>query len=713
MTAAYLAVPSNGITTYHNGSTKVDEYSRRNRRAKPPSHELRDVIAWDTEGISLSGQHSPQHAVLFGCSAETQSPLTGHKLTTPAMLNYLIDVAERHPYAIHVGYAFKYDANMILAGLSERHLVKLWKEGRASFSFGDQFRWTVRWVPGKMLTITKRWGLKKNTRAKISVTIYDFFSFFGGSFIKTMEQILGDELTDDDREVIAHGKAERGKQTWNDMPAIKYYWQREIVLMQRTFEKFRDVMYRAGFKLEQWYGPGALANYINATNGIRPHLSGVQAKRTDSGTVYDSSFPPAAHEASKRAFSGGRFELFQAGRIRGPIYSIDINSAYPHALRHLPSFESGRWVHTVNPTTIDLFGFYRIQWQAPNAGPVQFQPQPLFWRDPRGMISYPSMAHGWYASPEAAGVQNMKGIEILEGWHWETTSEERPWSFLSEMYETRMRLGKKNLLSMPFKLGPNSLYGKYAQTVGWDQEKKLPPKSHALPVAAWVTSYCRAMLWGAVRQSPSSVVAVETDSVFMTTDPRTLRLSIGQELGQWSITEYDELIYMQNGMYHCKQDGEWKTVKSRGMNAREFPLEKMEEYLKGLVAGERWNCGPDCNSDCEHHGIRLETKPRFIGIGAALAMSAPLKSTHTSWRPQTKHMALGDTGKRVHFPGVCPQCKSGIPPTEQPHRLMVHSISDGTTLSYPRRLPWEQEHTAEVIEIRQQLDLEAELVERK
>jgi hypothetical protein len=329
------------------------------------------------------------------------------------------------------------------------------------------------------------------------------------------------------------------------------------------------------------------------------------------------------------------------------------------------------------------------------------------------MISYPQMAHGWYASPEAAAVFDMPGIEVHEGWHWESDSEEKPWLFLREMYDTRMRLGKRNLLSMPFKLGPNSLYGKYAQTVGWNQEKKLPPKSHALPVAAWVTSYCRAMLWGVIRQAPSSVISVETDSVFLTTDPRTLRIPMGDELGEWSLTTYDELIYMQNGMYHCKQKGEWSSVKSRGMNASEFPIEKMVEYLESLSQGQQWGCTRDCPTGCREHGIWLDTNPRFIGAGAALAMSAPLKEVHTSWRPQTKHMALGDTGKRIHVPRVCRQCAEGILPADAPHRLIVNSRSDGEHLSYPRALPWETAHPAEIIEIRQKLDLENELLSPK
>lgn len=688
--AEFVAMPSKAAF-YHTGEAQHPDYNPKTYRRNPLPTEEKEVIAWDMEGISLSGVSKPQHPVLFGNSAERSRALFGRHLATKDMLELIVDTGERHPQAIHVGYAFKYDANMIIAGLAEKHIIRLWKTGRVSFQFDEQYRWSIHWVPGKMFTVTKRWGQKRNSRAKVSVTIYDFFSFFGTSFIKAMEQILGDELTEEDREVVAHGKKARGNQTWEDFPEIRHYWEREIVLMQRTFEKFRDVMCRAGFALREWYGPGALANFINATRGIRKHLIGVQ---TTSGHL-----PDPVHEASKVAFSGGRFELFRAGRVRGPVYSVDINSAYPHAMTKLPSFEKGEWVHTVAPKKVELFGVYRIKWKSPNASPFDFRPNPLFWRDNRGMISYPTLAHGWYWSPEAAIVNGMDGIEILEGWHWETESEERPWSFLQEMFNTRMRLGKKNLLSMPFKLGPNSLYGKYAQTVGWDQKEKRPPKSHALPVAGWVTSYCRAMLWDVIRRDPSSVIAVETDSVYTTRDPRTLGISIGGELGQWDITEYDEVIYMQSGMYHTKKDGAWTGVKSRGMSAAEFSITQMENYLMSLRCGEKWG------------NIELTTKPRFIGAGAALQMSAPLKTVHTSWRPQERKMALGDTGKRVHVPKVCMECASEKVPDSVPHRLIVSSRSDGETLSFPRRLPWEREEEyPEVQEIRDRLEFEKDLI---
>jgi hypothetical protein len=313
------------------------------------------------------------------------------------------------------------------------------------------------------------------------------------------------------------------------------------------------------------------------------------------------------------------------------------------------------------------------------------------------MISYPQLSHGWYWSPEAAMCLNMPGAQILEGWEWQSNETVFPWAFLQEMYDTRMRLGKANLLSMPFKLGPNSLYGKYAQTVGWDKKKRLPPKSHALPVAGWVTSYCRAMLFSAIAKNPGAIIAVETDAVYST---EQLNLHYGGGLGEWDLTEYDEMIYIQSGMYHYKQGGEWKGVRSRGISRAEYPYETARDYVRGLKGGEPWG------------SMELTTNPRFIGAGAAIAAGQPTKEVMTSWRPIPKEMTIGDTGKRVHVPGACEHCREGVSPYDAPHRLAIHSRSDGEMLSFPRRLPWEQKQTSEVAEIQMRDKIERELITR-
>ena len=87
---------------YHNGTRKLPNRNRDGSIKAPPIEE-RDVIAWDMEGMSLSGKSKPQHPVLFGCSAEAENPLIGRKLSSVEMLEYIVNVGRQNPFAIHVG----------------------------------------------------------------------------------------------------------------------------------------------------------------------------------------------------------------------------------------------------------------------------------------------------------------------------------------------------------------------------------------------------------------------------------------------------------------------------------------------------------------------------------------------------------------------------------------------------------------------------------
>lgn len=685
-------------TGYHNGSTKNPQRDSSGR-SKVPRIEERQVIAWDMEGMNLSGDGLPQHPVMFGCSAEVDSPLIARTLPSQMMLDYIVAIGKRNPHAIHVGYGFRYDANMLLQDFEEQQVVKLYKDGVLKYQTDDGAKWRLHWVPGKTFRVTRRHGPARD--AKVTVTVNDYSSFFGLKFITTCEKILGDELTAEDRTTIEHGKAERGHVGWEQLDEVLYYWRAEIRLMQRVFEKFRDVMCRAGFPLRDWYGPGALANFIIAQYKMRPHMAGAQ--------VTSDAMPHAVHEASKRAFFGGRFELFQAGRTVGPVNILDIGSAYPHALRMVPSLDPahGEWVHVEHPQKIERFGFYKVRYRSPNPSIAETRPMPLPWRDKRGMITFPASVIGWYASPEARMLFGAKGAEIIEGWYWRPYGQIKlPWKFLEEMYERRMRIGKENLMSMPFKLGPNSIYGKLAQTVGYDKEKKLPPKSHALPIAAWVTSMCRAMLYSAMRKAPDRIIAVETDSIITTASPEELGVKLGSGLGEWDVKTYEEIVYVQSGMYHLKSNGEWLATKSRGLQANEYTIEMAEEYLRSCLPEAR-------DGEFVWPALELQTRPRFIGAGAANASSAEFKKLHCSWQIQTREITLGQAGKRRHIPQMCKACHEGHTPWDAAHRLVVFSRSEGTVLSAPRRLPWELPYSSEVKEIREKIETQRDQIDEK
>jgi len=684
-------LPTDG---YHNGNTA--------RRELAPIGD-RQVIAWDMEGMSLSGADKPQHAVIFGSSAS--EPKQGRNLGMFEMLEHIFAVDRENPGALHVGFGWRYDANMLVKGLAEEHLRTLNKHNRVTIIVHN-WRYTIHMYPGKWFQVSRchkqyatTYGPRYQVGVNSSIKIYDFASFFQRPFIDVCSDLLRDQLGDEDHEVIRVGKEKRGSNQWEDLPEVLYYWRAEIQLIRRTFELFRDVMVQAGFAMKDWYGPGALANFIIAKRGLRRHLAGAQ--------ITSGLMPNAVHEAAKRAFAGGRFELFRTGRVRGPIHVYDINSAYPHALRMIPSLAKGAWVYRnaeyIRRHGVDRFGVYHMHHDLSRAD-VEYRPMPLFHRDHRGLISFPGVVDGWYMSPEARMCAAQPDIHITEGWVWVSASDEMPWEFLQEMYDQRQRLGKKNLLSLPFKLGPNSIYGKLAQTVGWDKDKKLPPKTHALLVAAWITSLCRSMLWVGMMSQPDKLIAVETDSIVTTATPEEMGLKFGDGLGEWGHETYSEIIYIQSGMYYARRGDEWLIHKTRGLDKADVSVESVVEWMKTLQPGKRWPA------------LKLTTKPRFQGLAYALHTATadrPMKERHCVWQAQEREVKLGETGKRHHVASACPTCRDMVSINDQAHPVAIslsRQFSGILQPSQPRRLPWEREHTEEIQSIRDNLNAQKDLV---
>lgn len=666
-----------GMTLQFDKADVVELPKMRTRSQRDTPITERKIIAWDGEGMKLSGNDKPQHYVMFGCSADRDGVLVGPNLQTIDILEYIISIGEKYPNAVHVGYGFRYDVNMIIKGLPDKYLREIKARGECSFDLGE-YRWRLSWIPGKTFRVTKSWGKvnwKKSKRSGddyVSVKIDDVVSFFACPFLDACESILKDEMSDEDRDVIAHGKQARKDNLWDDLPEVERYWRAEIRLMERMMEKFRSVMFEAGIMLKDWYGPGAIATYLITKRGLRDHIQNTPVE-------------PEAHAASKIAYAGGRFELFRVGRIQGPVYGYDINSAYPAALRNAPSLgrDHGEWVYVENPTVVEEFGVYRISYNhLGHARPVEFAPMPLFHRDPRGSITFPQVVNGWYWSPEAEmaaeiGRRYPGSVVLHEGWVWRHDGT-RPWGFLQEMFDRRIEIGKKNVLSMPYKLGPNSMYGKLAQRVGWDQKTMSPPKSHCLPLAGWITSSCRASLMKAMLQMPPhKVIAVETDGIYCTVPPEKLRMDFGDELGQWGVDEYDEMLYLQSGVYHRRIGDLWLPPKARGLDIASVSQPVVEQYLRDLVPGD-------------FPALTVQMRERFVGLNAAYVKGRGLhvKEHLGKWEAGTREMDPGGKGKRQHVARMCFECEQGFSAYERSHRLAIRTRSMGE-MSTPHNLPWE------------------------
>lgn len=668
----------------------MPEIVSREKRDTPL--EKRRIIAWDGEGMKLSGNDRPQHYVMFGCSAEPQWVRINRDLSTMEILEYIVAVGERYPNAVHVGYGFRYDIMMIIKGLPGKHLRMLKERNEVRFKLG-QYRWRIHMIPGKSFRVTKRWSTGSKNKGKrsgdgyVSVKIDDMVSFFACPFLDACESILSDVLTEEDREVIAHGKAARKDNLWDDLTDVKRYWTAEIRLMEMMANRFRDVMFNAGIRLKEWYGPGAIATYLIGKHKLRDHLQ-------NTPEIME------VHEASKIAYAGGRFELFKVGRIQGPVYGYDINSAYPAALASAPSLglDHGEWHWVSDVREIEEFGVYRITYKhMGNPKPIEFAAMPLFHRDRRGSISFPQVVNGWYWSPEAAAAMEIGkripgSVEIHEGWVWRHDGT-RPFGFLQEMFDERLRLGKKNVVSMPYKLGPNSMYGKLAQRVGWDEKKRLPPRSHCLPLAGWITSSCRAQLFRVMVQMPMhELIAVETDGIYTTQPPEKLQLAFGDGLGEWGIDRYDEMLYLQNGVYHVRDGDEWKPPKARGLDIASVSQAIVSEYFHGLLPGD-------------FPPLTVQMRERFIGLNAAYikGRGVHVKDYLGRWEAGTREMEPGGKGKRAHITKKCAECNLGMSAWESPHRLAIRTRSLGE-MSTPHNLPWENEPVPEEMELFRELD---------
>lgn len=667
-------------------------YHGRNSRGAGTPPESRLFIAWDGEGQNISGDGRPQSYTLYGCSTGDYISSNSH-LHTFDLLDFIVSVGERFPGAYHVGFAFGYDANMIIRSLSEQSCKKLHTTGHLTLRRRIQeVKYHIQYRPGKWFSVSKygpKYDREKNPHDKVSVRIFDLFGFFTTSFVKAYEQLVGPVP-----DVVVQGKKNRGEFSEFTDEYVRTYWAAEIGMMKELAEELRRRLYGAGLRITSWHGPGALASYTLRQHSMKQHMG---------------ECPEPIRNASKHAYAGGRFEIFKLGRIRGPIYSVDINSAYPYGIRRLPSLRSGGgWSHVGNAeisarhhqSRIARFGVYHVR-LLPRTGDSYFEraPGPLFHRDSMGNISYPWLCDGWYWSPEVANLSalNPNRYEIVEGWELQPgeSGTQYPFDWVEEAYQKRLEWKQKGYSTqLALKLMLNSLYGKMAQRVGWNEDKRTPPTWHQLEWAGWVTSHCRAILWEVMSRIPyENLIAVETDGLYTTVDPETLGIQPSSKLGGWTVEKYDEILYVQSGMAwlrrgrcarSCTHDRESSTAcawthKRRGLDARTFDLDHCRRYLRTLR--------PNTSEWAPYVGRTT----RFIGLGAALNSSAPFKVRHCLWETTEREIRPGQGGKRIHLHKQCDACAEGYTAFQKPHDMSIRSLAYANPISQPHDIPWEND----------------------
>lgn len=501
------------------------------RMKTPGKYDTGYFIAWDGEGITYdNGQHN---YILFGNSnGQYVENREGNNLTTAECFDLLLITQRAAPKAIHVIYFGSYDFNMMLRDLPVDALRRLNNGDKAYYL---HYSIDVRF--GKKLWV-------KDRRDGTTVTLWDVGSFFQQSFVKSLQTWKINTRYMDN---IIEQKANRANFKLLQYEEIKVYCGQELDCLVTLMEVFLASLKECGIVLNAWHGPGAIANTLYKTHGIK----GIRQ-------------PEEINIAAQYAYGGGRIEPIKQGTANDQsIYYYDIRSAYPAAISLLPALETGKWYHydgtTDNPDP-SYFGLYHIRWQFSSNNNFY----PIRHRYTNGNVCYPQAGTGtWIWEPEYRILCDYfpGQFQCMEWYEYDDTGK-RPFSWVNDIYQQRAAMKKEGRgAERILKLGLNSLYGKMIQQLGWERHGK-PPTYHQLESGGYVTSYTRSQLYRAAATNSKSIIGFETDGI-LTTDQ--LQVRTGDTLGAWECDIFNGLVYVQSGFYWLQAGNTWRS-KYRGFD---------------------------------------------------------------------------------------------------------------------------------------------------
>ena len=90
----------------------------------------------------------------------------------------------------------------------------------------------------------------------------------------------------------------------------------------------------------------------------------------------------------RTAYAGGRIETYRFGSYNGPVFTVDLRSAYPWAATMLPSLHGGTWAEA-EPVIEKLspFSLIHLKYRASRIDTLH----PFHWRNDRAAMAYPPL----------------------------------------------------------------------------------------------------------------------------------------------------------------------------------------------------------------------------------------------------------------------------------------------------------------------------------
>lgn len=570
---------------HHNKQARFYESNCRERARKRV--KTRPFVMLDGEA---------QNGVYTLLAARTGQYVYDRKgLSTEDCLDFLLSLprgSQSGMKPVYIWFAMDYDVNMILGDLplkGEEHSI-------------EELRRTnvTRWRGYRIEYLRRKIFRVSRGNRRFSST--DGWGFFQATFENALTQWKIPVP-----EIITEGKKARGNfDSWSSKRLLAYN-QAELDQGTQMYERLREAIEPLDLAISSWHGPGALAGSWLRKNGAKNWK-----------VEYDD---PGLADSARRAYFGGRIDTQGYGIIE-PVYHFDIVSAYPSAIRFLPNLSKIEWrLGKGSPPTGGVF-LARIRWGI-NSG-SKWGPFP--WRGSNGIIRYPLVGEGWYWNYEVNAAIKKFGKECFEFIEYYNAEGEITYPFkelVEESFAYRKQLKAEGHPSnIPVKLVLNSLYGKFAQTVGTG--------TYYSPLwAGLITSYTRAELMQAITDD---VVCVMTDSIWSKTP---LNLSLGSELGQWESQNETRMVLAEAGLYQATDDSGKLTTWQRGFDKK--TTIDLEQVVK------TWLYDDPAYAP-------VFTVRRFIGMGLASMTSHPWREWVDIDRTIHPVPMAGTTKRLPHYP---------------------------------------------------------------
>ena len=570
------------------------------KAARPKVRDL-PYIGIDGEGLMRTDEKGRQDYVLLVAAGADGFLRTlqadGARLMTRDILEFLCNLPAK---AALVGFYIGYDVTQWLRGLAARTMEQVLfpKEGRHGEAYTFWGDYAIKYRPRQFFRIARVRPDRKGIIPGSARTIRDIYGLFQQSFANAIEK--WNVGTPETRELIGAGKDKR-REFDRLTSELILYCTLECSHLAMLMERAREVLRENDAMPVEWGGIGSITAALFKKHGIpqrpedrtcprcfEPVEGGINicSCGRQLSPLQRPARPQAFEEAIRGAYFGGRFEVIRHGRVLGPIYDYDINSAYAAAARGLPCAMHTTWEHVKGERA------ERLALEILDGGKAGlFVARLEFFHDPHahwcgfpvrkasGAIFYPCMASGWYWSEEIAAARKDAGAatKIREAWFARTECRcgdiHAPW--IEDLYERRRKLGKAE--GGLLKLALAAIGGKYSQGIG-----RAPYQDFVQ--AGIINARTRAWLLEAAGQNPEAVFIMATDGIASTAP---LDLDIGDGLGQWKLDgQYDDFFVVAPGIY-------WPSGAKLKPKRRGIPLNAVQKYgadLERRFAG--WFASP-------------------------------------------------------------------------------------------------------------------------